>query len=390
MIKIGVISYNLTGKFLYRQELPYEYIDRHIPGFGAKIYKGYTMSDAFATDVVRANDVIVLVGAIIGYPAAYPNIMKAAKERGKVVIYDIDDLDWEIPPENPVYSTFKRFNLEESTKEAMRGATVVTVPSKRMANAVKEFNYNVEIFPNAIDYDHYFWNLPKKDDGHIRIGWIGGSSHLYDIKKIEGLGKWIIERFDNTKFVLGGYDTRIEGPVVDRIKQLNWNDGEGIVWYHYKKILFGDNVDWNRIEIIPTHVIHTYPKIFKDIDILIAPLISNKFNNVKSDLKAMEASARKIPIIASDVGPYSDSITSSINGFLVRVDSDWKRYLKMLIEDSELRKRMGQKLYEDMKKTHNIELQATRRAEMIRKLVKDNLIMRQEFDFNYGRFLRRG
>ena len=50
-----------------------------------------------------------------------------------------------------------------------------------------------------------------------------------------------------------------------------------------------------------------YYQQYNHVDILLAPLIENHFNSVKSNLKFVEAGFAKIPIIATNFGPYSPS-----------------------------------------------------------------------------------
>lgn len=388
MIKIAILTYGESGKILYRQNLPFEYIKRTHPEFNIQFFRNVNQTDQFATAIVNEFDVIVLSGHNSNTPRAFFTILKAARDRGKISIYDVDDLDWEIPKENPVQSTFKELKVPEQVIECMKSALIVTTPSRYLANLISEFNKNVKIFPNALDYEYYYWNLPKAEDEWIRIAWAGGSSHLFDLKLIEGLGTWILETFPNTKFLLGGYDTRIASTKQGNMNLLSWADDERCIWEHYKKVLFKNNVDWDRVEIVPTRKIDIYPIVFKNADILLAPLINNKFNLSKSNLKLLEASARHIPIITSDIKTYSEIITHSINGYLASNINDWKKYLTRLIKDKELRIRIGNKLYEDMKKEHNIKFQAEKRIELIKNVYKQLYKKRKEFEFRFGRYVK--
>jgi len=386
MANIGIVYYNDVGKYLYRQYLPFDYIRKHHPEHTITFYRAPQMSDRFATQLVVENDVVVLSGALAEFPKAYPAILSGADNMGKIAIYDIDDLDWEISKENPVYAIFKERGLEEITKECIKSATVVTVPSRQLARSASQFNSHIEVVPNAIDYDNYFWNLPKKDDGWIRVGWVGGSSHFHDLKLIEGLGKWVIETFPNTKFVLGGFDPCVIGPTSDGMKWLSWDYSDKNVWALYKSVLFGKDYDVNRVDIVPTRHIYVYPLVLKDVDIMLAPLLTNNFNKNKSNLKVIEASARKIPIIASDLGIYSDVIVPSVNGYIAHTAQDWKTYLTKLIEDSNLRKRLGERLYKDMRVKHDISIQAEHRLDIIVSLLKKRMEQRKEFELWRGRF----
>jgi glycosyltransferase involved in cell wall biosynthesis len=78
-----------------------------------------------------------------------------------------------------------------------------------------------------------------------------------------------------------------------------------------------------------------------DFDIGIAPLAYNEFNKSKSDLKVLEYASLGIPVVASDFGPYADTVVHGETGFLVKHSHEWSRYLRMLVEDHQLRETMS-------------------------------------------------
>jgi glycosyltransferase involved in cell wall biosynthesis len=78
-----------------------------------------------------------------------------------------------------------------------------------------------------------------------------------------------------------------------------------------------------------------------DFDIGLAPLAYHRFNKSKSDIKVLEYAALGIPVVASDFGPYAESVIHGETGFLVRRPHEWGRYLGMLAEDVALREQMS-------------------------------------------------
>lgn len=65
------------------------------------------------------------------------------------------------------------------------------------------------------------------------------------------------------------------------------------------------------------------------------------FNQSKSWIKALEAAALGIPIVASDLLPYRGFIDHGVTGFLVKRDHEWGQYLRALVEDEAMRLEMG-------------------------------------------------
>jgi len=73
-----------------------------------------------------------------------------------------------------------------------------------------------------------------------------------------------------------------------------------------------------------------------------------------SAIKAIEMAARGIPVIATDCPAYQPVITHGMNGFLVRQDHEWLKYLSELAADDGLRAKMGEAA-RDMARRHLIE-----------------------------------
>jgi glycosyltransferase involved in cell wall biosynthesis len=84
-------------------------------------------------------------------------------------------------------------------------------------------------------------------------------------------------------------------------------------------------------------------------DIGIAPLETTEFTDSKSNIKWQEYSLMGIPTIASDTGPYQDSIKHASTGYLVKnTMDDWYKAFKLLIENESLRRKIGEKAKEEV------------------------------------------
>jgi glycosyltransferase involved in cell wall biosynthesis len=78
-----------------------------------------------------------------------------------------------------------------------------------------------------------------------------------------------------------------------------------------------------------------------EFDIGIMPLDDDDWTRGKSGHKALEYMAIGIPAVASPVGAPTYIITHGETGFLASSQHEWEEYLSLLIENSELRHRMG-------------------------------------------------
>jgi len=126
-----------------------------------------------------------------------------------------------------------------------------------------------------------------------------------------------------------------------------------------------------------TQKANTYAKVLDETDIALAPLADNNFNRMKSNLKQVECWSRKLPIVCSDIPPYNVHGRHMENCVLIpnkkNAHKYWKKYLKQLIVDADLRKKLGEQLYEDFKEEYNLANVTARRAAFYEMVVAKTL-----------------
>jgi glycosyltransferase involved in cell wall biosynthesis len=126
-----------------------------------------------------------------------------------------------------------------------------------------------------------------------------------------------------------------------------------------------------------TQKANIYAQVLDETDIVIAPLADNPFNRMKSNLKQVECWTRKLPIVCSDIPPYNVHGRHMENCVLVPAEKNarkyWQKYLKKLILNADLRKQLGEKLYEDFKEEYNLVNVTKKRAEFYRNAVQKTL-----------------
>ena len=83
------------------------------------------------------------------------------------------------------------------------------------------------------------------------------------------------------------------------------------------------------------------------IDIGLYPLPIDDWVSGKSGLKAIQYMAFGIPCVATDVGTTPMIIRDGDNGLLVRTEEEWLAALERLIDDPDLRVRLGEKARRD-------------------------------------------
>jgi glycosyltransferase involved in cell wall biosynthesis len=333
-----------------------------------------------------------------------PELIEKLKGMGIIVIADIDDY-WLPTKEHPIHQLIMQNKLHEKIVKNLKAASYVMTTTEIFANEIRKFNKNVVVFPNAIDPNESQFKEPTLPSDKIRVGWLGGSSHLHDLKLIDGTISKLSPLQDKLQYYVCGFDTR--GTVTEINKQTGEKTQRPIkpeetVWLKYEKIFTNDykiitpkykeflekfedkeyfgseNENYVRVWTKP---VNSYAKNYSKFDISLAPIQDHVFNRMKSQLKVIEAGFYKKALIASNVGPYTIDLKHALNqgqftdGNALLVDnarnhSDWAKNIKKLVENPNMIVDLGERLYETVKDKYDLNQVTKTRSEFYKSLIK--------------------
>jgi glycosyltransferase involved in cell wall biosynthesis len=333
-----------------------------------------------------------------------PNLIKTLKKMGIVVIADIDDY-WLPTKEHPIHQLIIENKMNLKIIENLKSASYVTTTTELFANEIRKFNKNVLVLPNAIDPTEGQFTQPTLPSDKIRVGWLGGSSHLHDLKLLDGMVSKLQPIQDKLQFYVCGFDTR--GTVTELNKQTGEQKQRPIkpeetVWVRYEEIFtnnykivspeykkfldnFEDSVypDLEKENYVRvwTRPVDSYARNYSNFDISLAPIKNHVFNRMKSQLKVIEAGFYKKALIASNVGPYTIDLKHAMkngeftDGNALLVDepknhSDWSKYIKKLVDNPNMIVDLGEKLYETVSHKYHLDTVTHERASFYKSLIK--------------------
>ena len=115
-----------------------------------------------------------------------PQIIKSLQSLGIKVVADIDDY-WLPTKEHPIHHLIVQNKMNQKIVDNLKAADYVTTTTELFANEIRKFNKNVIVLPNAIDPKEPQFNEPTLPSEKIRVGWLGGSSHLHDLNLLDGM-----------------------------------------------------------------------------------------------------------------------------------------------------------------------------------------------------------
>ena len=321
---------------------------------------------------------------------------------GIITIADIDDY-WMPGKEHPIHDIIRVNKINEKITANLKAAKYVTTTTTLFADEIKKLNKNVVVFPNAINPNEPQFKEPTPESDRLRVGWLGGSSHLHDLQLLD-LSR-LVQYKDKLQFVLCGFDTR--GTVTEINQQTGEHTKRNIephetVWAQYEKI-FTQNLTTVSEEYkkylqqftqepfpnelsepyvrVWTKPVTSYAKNYSKFDVSLAPIKNHMFNRMKSQLKVIEAGFYKKALIASDLGPYTIDLKHCLengnfvdgNAMLVnenRNHSDWSKYIEKLVKNPNMAKDMGERLYETVKYKYDLNNVTKERAEFYKSLIK--------------------
>jgi len=322
---------------------------------------------------------------------------------GVITVCDIDDY-WMPGKEHPIHDIIKVNKINEKIVANLKVSKYVTTTTELFADEIRKFNKNVVVFPNAINPNEPQFKEPTQKSDKLRIGWLGGSSHLHDIQLLnDGFSK-LISHKDKVQYVLCGFDTR--GTVTEINAQTGEHTKRNIlpaetVWAQYEKIftqnfsiisedykkhLLKYNQDSYENEMnesylrVWTKPVTSYAKNYSKFDVSLAPIKNTMFNRMKSQLKVIEAGFYKKALIASEIGPYTLDLKHCLengnfvdgNAMLikeVRNHSDWSKCIEKLIKNPNMAEDMGERLYETVKDKYDLNVVTKNRAQFYKSLL---------------------
>jgi glycosyltransferase involved in cell wall biosynthesis len=250
------------------------------------------------------------------------------------IIFDLDDPVW-VPYDSPTYGRLLSRSLKwpRKTLFTLSAATEVVAGNPHIASFARRYNRHVSLIPTVVDTDRFTPRAPKNDP--LVLGWIGSHSTVPYLQSIVPALQQLAKR---RRFVLRVVGGQIDAPGVEV-----------------------DARPWSLTQEIAD---------FQSLDIGLYPLVEDPWSLGKSGFKAIQYMACGLPVVASPVGVTREIIRQEIGFFAERLD-DWVTHLERLIDDAELRRRLGEAGRAEAVARWSLAVHAPRFVEVVERAVKE-------------------
>lgn len=281
--------------------------------------------------------------------ASSQRFLSVARDLGKVVVFEIDDLLTKTPRSNPVYPYAMR--VAGDLVQCAMDADFVTTSTQPLLDELREEAQFQDgkgfVLRNCVNTDiwgdTFIPRLPEPGSPFV-VGWFGSPTHDEDLAIVkEAIGYLARKHPGEIEFHFFGYLPKELAEI------------PGV------KLIRGSQ---------PNVVKHAAGVREARIDLAIAPLVDNAFNRSKSDLKWLEYSICGIPAVFSDVAPYREALTHGVNGWVVKNDTaSWVGAIEGLLRDDDLRLGLARNAFETVRSHYCLDVAAEQWDSLYRSFV---------------------
>lgn len=223
-------------------------------------------------------------------------------------VYELDDYLPNLPLKSIHRDAMPR-DVRKSLRRAVALADRFVVSTAPLAEAFADMHTDIQIVANRLP-PNWWGNLraERRVGSKPRVGWAGGSSHTGDLELIE----------DVVRGLAGEVEWVFFGMCPERLKPYVHEFYTGVPIEQYPAMLASLN-----------------------LDLALAPLEQNQFNDCKSNLRLLEYGVLGFPVVCSDVLCYRDGLP------VTRVKNryrDWVDAIRMHLADLDATAKAGDEL----------------------------------------------
>jgi len=231
--------------------------------------------------------------------------LKYIRKNARKIVYDFDD--------SVMHRSSKHLRHESKTRVKMFKSMVnasdhIIAGNEYLQQNTIPYTQNVTIIPSPIDMTFYPQKeYPEKNDT-ITLGWVGAHGSIHYLKKMKSIFETLGKRNDKLRLKI----------ICD-----TFFDCENMIV---------EKKQWNEKDEVAD---------IQSFDIGLMPLMDDPWSHGKCGLKILQCLATGVPVVCSPAGVNREIVEDGVHGFWASSQEEWIEKLEILINDHELRRKMG-------------------------------------------------
>ena len=261
---------------------------------------------------------------------------------GLPIVLDLDDATY-VPYDSPSFGRLSRaLKFFGKADRLIDRARVVTCGNRFIAEYVERRGGHAVVVPTVVDTD-IFAPIERQNDVPV-IGWIGTHSTFPSLEWLFPVFRRLAETHNFTLRIVGAGREGVE---------IGGVDAEWLPWSMEREVADFQNLDIGVYPIVPS------------------PSANEEWLRGKSGFKAVQYMAVGVPFVMSPVGICAEMGDSGRTHLNAETPEDWYNSLSQLLEDGDLRRRMGSAGREYALEHYTVADQADKLAEVFKSLTTD-------------------
>ena len=205
-------------------------------------------------------------------------------------------------------------------------ADCITTDNDWSAEKIRAITQNVFVIPETPNLDIFDKErIIKNESKIVTIGWVGSPGTFKYLSSISESLLRVIRKNDDVRLLILGSG--------------------------FENKLFDENFE--KVEYLPFYSELEMVRAILKMDIGLYPLMRIEGAEHRGILKALNYMAGSAAVVASPIGESYTAIRDGENGFLADSNKDWEERLQLLIDDSELRKKIAAVALLEVRKKHS-------------------------------------
>ena len=259
--------------------------------------------------------------------------LKFIRKNARKIVYDFDD--------SVMHRSSKHLRHESKTrvkmfKNMVNASDHVIAGNEYLQQNTIPYTQNVTIIPSPIDISLYPQKTYSEKSDNITLGWVGAHGSIHYLKKMRPIFETLGKKNDKLRLKI----------VCD-----TFFDCENMVV---------DKKQWSEKDEVAD---------IQSFDIGLMPLMDDPWSHGKCGLKILQCLATGVPVVCSPAGINKEIVEDGVHGFWANSQEEWTEKLEILINDHDLRRKMGMAGRERVIEHYSLKANAPRMLKIFEQLM---------------------